>query len=87
MENLFLGIVAGIAVAAILAAFIEFIAYRPLLKRNSRRVYLMIIGLGISVMGDNLIIIAFSGRFRIFPVNFQPKASRSLVPISVWLTC
>ena len=38
MENLFLGIVAGIAVAAILAAFIEFIAYRPLLKRNARRV-------------------------------------------------
>ena len=73
MENLFLGIVAGIAVAAILAAFIEFIAYRPLLKRNARRVYLMIIGLGISVMGDNLIIIAFSGRFRIFPVNFPAE--------------
>lgn len=74
MENLFLGIVAGIAVAAILAAFIEFIAYRPLLKRNARRVYLMIIGLGISVMGDNLIIIAFSGRFRIFPVNFPAES-------------
>lgn len=78
MENLFLGIVAGIAVAAILAAFIEFIAYRPLLKRNARRVYLMIIGLGISVMGDNLIIIAFSGRFRIFPVNFPAESIQIL---------
>lgn len=78
MENLFLGIVAGIAVAAILAAFIEFIAYRPLLKRNVRRVYLMIIGLGISVMGDNLIIIAFSGRFRIFPVNFPAESIQIL---------
>lgn len=78
MENLFLGIVAGIAVAAIPAAFIEFIAYRPLLKRNARRVYLMIIGLGISVMGDNLIIIAFSGRFRIFPVNFPAESIQIL---------
>ena len=78
MENLFLGIVAGIAVAAILAAFIEFIAYRPLLKRNARRVYLMIIGLGISVIGDNLIIIAFSGRFRIFPVNFPAESIQIL---------
>lgn len=78
MENLFLGIVAGIAVAAILAAFIEFIAYRPLLKRNARRVYLMIIGLGISVMGYNLIIIAFSGRFRIFPVNFPAESIQIL---------
>lgn len=78
MENLFLGIVAGIAVAAILAAFIEFIAYRPLLKRNARRVYLMIIGLGISVMGDNLIIIAFSGSFRIFPVNFPAESIQIL---------
>ena len=78
MENLFLGIVAGIAVAAILAAFIEFIAYRPLLKRNARRVYLMIIGLGISVMGDNLIIIAISGRFRIFPVNFPAESIQIL---------
>ena len=78
MENLFLGFVAGIAVAAILAAFIECIAYRPLLKRNARRVYLMIIGLGISVMGDNLIIIAFSGRFRIFPVNFPAESIQIL---------
>lgn len=74
MENLFWGIVAGIMAAALLAAFIEFIAYRPLLKRNSRRVYLMIIGLGISVMGDNLVIIAFTGRFRIFPVNFPAES-------------
>lgn len=74
MQNLFMGILAGIIAAALLAAMIEFIAYRPLLKRNSRRVYLMIIGLGISVMGDNLIIIAFSGRFRIFPVNFPSES-------------
>ena len=74
MENLFAGILVGIIAAALLAAVIELIAYQPLLKRNARRVFLMIIGLGISVMGDNLVIIAFSGRFRIFPVNFPSQS-------------
>lgn len=74
MENLFAGILVGIIAAALLAAVIELIAYQPLLKRNDRRVFLMIIGLGISVMGDNLVIIAFSGRFRIFPVNFPSQS-------------
>ena len=74
MENLFAGIIVGIIAAALLAAVIELIAYQPLLKRNARRVFLMIIGLGISVMGDNLVIIAFSGRFRIFPVNFPSQS-------------
>ena len=74
MENLFAGILVGIIAAALLAAVIELIAYQPLLKRNARRVFLMIIGLGISVMGDNLVIIAFSGRFHIFPVNFPSQS-------------
>lgn len=84
MENLFVGIIAGIIAAATLAAVIELTAYRPLLKRNARRVYLMIIGLGISVMGDNLVIIAFSGRFRIFPVNF-PSESIQILGASIGL--
>jgi branched-chain amino acid transport system permease protein len=74
MQDLLAGVIMGIVAAAALAAFIQFVAYRPLLKRNARRVYLMIIGLGISVMGDNLIIIAFSGRFRIYPVNFSSQS-------------
>lgn len=74
MQNLLAGIIVGIVAAAVLAGFIELIAYRPLLKRNARRVYLMIIGLGISVMGDNLVIIGFSGRFRIYPVNFSSQS-------------
>lgn len=73
IQNLYVGIIVGIVAAAVLAAFIQYVAYRPLLKRNARRVYLMIIGLGISVMGDNLVVISFSGRFRIFPVNFPSE--------------
>ena len=73
MQNLYAGIIVGIIAAAALAAFIQYVAYRPLLKKNARRIYLMIIGLGISIMGDNLVVIAFSGRFRIFPVNFPSE--------------
>lgn len=73
VQNLYAGIIVGIVAAAVLAAFIQYVAYRPLLKRNARRVYLMIIGLGISVMGDNLVVISFTGRFRIFPVNFPSE--------------
>lgn len=74
IQNLIAGIFMGVIAAAVLAVFIQFVAYRPLLKRNSKRIFLMIIGLGMSVIGDNLIIIAFSGRFRIFPVNFSSKS-------------
>ena len=58
MQNLLAGIIMGVIAAALLAAFIQFAAYRPLLRRNARRVYLMIIGLGMSIIGDNLVIIA-----------------------------
>lgn len=34
----------------------------------------MIIGLGMSVIGDNLVIIAFTGRFRVYPVNFTAQS-------------
>ena len=70
MQNLLAGIIMGV----IAAAFIQFAAYRPLLRRNARRVYLMIIGLGMSVIGDNLVIIAFTGRFRVYPVNFTAQS-------------
>ena len=70
VQNLYVGIAVGIIAAAVLAMLIEVTSYRPLLKKKTKRTYLMIIGLGISVMGDNLVIIFLSGRFRIYPVNF-----------------
>jgi len=74
MESLVWAIVAGIVGAVIVALIIQRVAYRPLIKRNARRIYLMIIGLGVSIIGDNLIIIAFSARFRVYPVNFSSES-------------
>ena len=47
---------------------------RPLLKKKARRIYLLITGLGISTMCENLIIISFSSRFRVYPVNFSNES-------------
>lgn len=74
MESLVWAIVAGIVGAVIVALIIQRVAYRPLIKRNARRIYLMIIGLGVSIIGDNLIIIAFSARVRVYPVNFSSES-------------
>jgi len=73
-KNLFLGIVIATGVAGLLAVVIELLGYRPLLNKNARRIYLLITGLGISIMSENLVIIAFSSRFRVYPVNFSNKS-------------
>ena len=53
---------------------IGLLGYRPLLKKKARRIYLLITGLGISTMCENLIIISFSSRFRVYPVNFSNES-------------
>lgn len=74
VQNLFLGILIAVLVAGGLAMLIELLGYRPLLKKKARRIYLLITGLGISTMCENLIIIAFSSRFRVYPVNFSSES-------------
>lgn len=73
-KNLFLGIVMATGIAGLLAVAIELLGYRPLLNKNARRIYLLITGLGISIMSENLVIIAFSSRFRVYPVNFSNES-------------
>ncbi|MBR0139278.1 MAG: branched-chain amino acid ABC transporter permease [Firmicutes bacterium] len=64
------GLAVGIIVAVICGILIEALAYRPLLVKKARRLYFMIAGLGVSIMCENLMIIAFSGRVRIYPDSF-----------------
>ena len=53
---------------------IEILGYSILLKKKAKRIYLLITGLGISTMCENLIIITFSSRFRVYPVNFSNES-------------
>lgn len=69
-QNLPAGLLAGILSAIITGIFIELLAYRPLLIKKARRLYLMIVGLGVSILCENLMIIIFTGRVRVYPVNF-----------------
>ena len=74
VQNLYLGIIIAVLAAGGLAMLIEILGYRPLLKKKARRIYLLITGLGISTMCENLIIISFSSRFRVYPVNFSNES-------------
>ena len=73
-ENLYVGIIVAILAAGVLAMLIEILGYSVLLKKNAQRIYLLITGLGISTMCDNLVIIAFTSSFRVYPVNFSTEA-------------
>lgn len=72
--NLYVGIIVAIIVAGLLAMMIEILGYSILLKKNAQRTYLLITGLGISTMCDNLVIITFTSRFRVYPVNFSTES-------------
>ena len=54
VQNLYLGIAIAVLVAGGLAMLIELLGYRPLLQKKARRIYLLITGLGISTMCENL---------------------------------
>lgn len=62
--------VIALIAGAMLSSFIELSTYSPLLNRNSKRIYLLIAGLGVSTIGENLIIITLGGRFKAYPNTF-----------------
>lgn len=73
-SNLYVGIILAILISGALAMLIEILGYSILLRKKAKRIYLLITGLGISTMCENLIIITFSSRFRVYPVNFSNKS-------------
>lgn len=69
-DNIFLAAICSILLGAILAAFIEKSTYQPLLDKGSKRIYLLIAGLGISIISENLIVVLIDGRFHAYETNF-----------------
>lgn len=66
-SNLFFALIIGFLVGGMVSALIETFAYRPMLNKNAKRIYLIIAGAGVSTAGENLIIILFTGRFKAYP--------------------
>uniref|UniRef100_UPI0022E15B0E branched-chain amino acid ABC transporter permease n=1 Tax=Enterocloster aldenensis TaxID=358742 RepID=UPI0022E15B0E len=77
MPSLEVAIPVGILMGAVISIIIQLAAYRPLLKKNARRIYLLIAGLGVSTISENLLTIASGGRFEGYPVNL------STVPLKI----
>ena len=92
-SNFYLGLLFGVLVGTAAALLIEITAYRPLLIKNSARSSLTIIGLGISTIGSNMIILIFSSRFKVIPTDFGGRSVRlfgaylSLIDIVIIAVC
>ncbi len=65
--NIALAFLLALIIGGIVSAFIEVTTYRPLLLKNAKRTYLVIAGLGLSIVAENLIIVTLSGRFKAYP--------------------
>ena len=76
-DNVLMAVVCSTFFGAVLAALIERIAYQPLLNKGVKRIYLLIAGLGISIIGENLIVVMIDGRFHAY------KTSLSAMPVSI----
>lgn len=92
-SNFYLGLLFGVLAGTAVALLIEITAYRPLLIKNSARSSLTIIGLGISTIGTNMIILIFSSRFKVIPTDFGGKSIQlfgaylSLIDIIIITIC
>lgn len=62
-----LAFIIALVLGGIVSSIIELTTYRPLLQKNSKRSYLVIAGLGIQIIAENLIIILLGGRFKTYP--------------------
>ena len=68
--NISLALMGAIILASMLGIFIEITTYRPLLNKNAKKIYLLIAGLGISTIGENIVIATVGGQYMPFPQIF-----------------
>lgn len=78
-----LGIVACAFGGMAISVLIEILTYRVLLLRNAKRTYLCIAGLGLSIMAENLVIVALSGRFKSYPNSMLSLGSFNIGKVSI----
>lgn len=72
-DNIMLAAVCSIAAGAVLSSIVERTTYQPLLNKGAKRIYLLIAGLGISIIGENLVVVLIDGRFHAYPTAFSAQ--------------
>lgn len=73
----------ALAVGMLVSVLIEITTYRPLLLKNARRLFLMIAGLGLSIIAENLIIITLSGRFKAYPNELLKMGTFQVLNVNI----
>ncbi|MDL2317599.1 branched-chain amino acid ABC transporter permease [Eubacteriales bacterium OttesenSCG-928-A19] len=73
---MWLGVLAGIVICALLGVTIERVAYRPLRQRNAPRISALITAIGVSFLLENGFQLLFGSTFRTFPSIFPATPLR-----------
>lgn len=69
MPNVAIAFIIALVLGGAISTLIELTTYRPLLLKNAKRLYLVIAGLGLSIIAENLIIVTIDGRFKTYPAE------------------
>ena len=72
-SGIWLASLGALAGAGFVAALTERLAYKPIRERTSITLYLLIASMGVSIVIENLFVIAVGGRFRALPQNIFPS--------------
>ena len=73
-QSTFVGIAFAIGFAVLISLITELVAYRPLRKRNSPRLYLMITAMGFNIFLLNLAVVLLGANVRYLPCTFNTEA-------------
>lgn len=81
--NLFVAFFVSLLGGAIVSVLIEIVVYRNMLLKNNRKLYLMIAGLGLSIVAENLVVIFISSISQFFPNELTNAGSIKLLGNSI----
>lgn len=87
--NIMVAALCALAAGALLSAAVETTAYQPLLNKGAKRIYLLIAGLGISIISENLVVVLIDGRFHAYPATFSAEPvnilGASVGQVDLWI--
>ncbi len=81
--NLFIAFFVSLLGGAVVSVLIEIVVYRGMLLKNNRKLYLMIAGLGLSIVAENLVVIFISSISQFFPNELTNAGSIKLLGNSI----
>lgn len=70
-DNVFLMVICALVAGGLISMGIEKSSYQPLLDKGAKRIYLLIAGLGLSIIGENLVVVVIDGRFHPIETSFS----------------